>query len=55
MSYSFSTADPAKVTSVTDDSGRTLTFTWNSLNSSGCTGAILCITGPDAVTWKYVG
>jgi YD repeat-containing protein len=55
LTYSFAAADPAKPTSVTDSSGRTLTFTWNSLNPSGCTGAIVCVTGPDTVTWKYVG
>ncbi len=26
-----------------------LTLTW------GCTGALLCIEGPDGVTWKYIG
>jgi YD repeat-containing protein len=32
-----------------------LTLTWNSLNPSGCPNALLCVSGPDGVTWKYVG
>jgi hypothetical protein len=55
LTYTYSTLDPSKVTSVSDDSGRTLSFSWNSLNPSGCASAIVCITGPDAVTWKYIG
>jgi RHS repeat-associated protein len=55
LTYTFSTADPSKVTSITDESGRTVTFTWNSLNPSGCSTAIVCVSGPDGVTWKYIG
>jgi RHS repeat-associated protein len=55
LTYAFSTVDPAKVLSATDDSGRMLSFSWHSLNPSGCTGALLCVTGPDGATWKYVG
>jgi RHS repeat-associated protein len=55
LDYAFSSSDPTKVTSVTDDSGRTLSFAWNALNPSGCSSAILCVTGPDGVTWRYVG
>ena len=43
-----------RVTSLTfkdtpTSTGRTLTFNW------GCSGARLCVTGPDGVTWKYIG
>jgi YD repeat-containing protein len=55
LTYAFSTSDPSKITSVTDGAGRSLTFTWNSLNSAGCSDAILCITGPDNVRWRYIG
>jgi len=48
-------SDPTKVASITDTAGRALTFTWNALNASGCPSAIVCITGPDGVMWKYVG
>jgi RHS repeat-associated protein len=34
---------------------RTLTFTWNVVNPSGCSNAILCMTGPDGLTWRYIG
>ena len=49
------TSDPTKVASITDTAGRALTFTWNALNSSGCPSAIVCIAGPEGVTWKYIG
>jgi RHS repeat-associated protein len=55
VTYTFSTSDPSKVTSITDESGRSVTFTWHSLNSTGCAAAIVCITGPDGVTWQYIG
>ena len=56
LSYAFSTQDPSKLTSITDvSSGRALTFTWNSLDASGCANAIVCIAGPDGVTWRFVG
>lgn len=37
-----------KVSQITDPSGRTLTFNW------ACTGAALCVSGPDGITWSYV-
>jgi RHS repeat-associated protein len=55
MTYSYSSSDPTKVTAISDAAGRSLTFTWNSLNSGGCSTAIVCITGPDAVVWKFIG
>ena len=55
LTYTFSSTDASKLTSVSDDTGRSLSFTWNSLNPSGCSGAIVCISGPDAVTWKLIG
>jgi RHS repeat-associated protein len=55
LTYTFSTTDPSKVTSISDESSRTVTFTWHSLNPSGCSTAIVCVTGPDSVTWKYIG
>ena len=36
-------------------SGRSLTLDWNELDPTGCPAAILCVTGPDAQTWTYVG
>jgi RHS repeat-associated protein len=48
-------SDPTKVTSITykqtssSPTGRTLTFNWS------CTGALVCVTGPDGVTWRYIG
>jgi RHS repeat-associated protein len=55
FTYTFSSVDPTKVTSVSDNTGRTLNFTWNSLNSSGCATAIVCVTGPDSVAWQFIG
>src|ERR1051325_4477661 len=49
------TGTPLKLTSASFQQSqggplRTLTFTWQ------CTGALLCVTGPDqTVTWKYIG
>lgn len=55
LTYAYSAQDPAKLTSVTDEAGRALSLTWNSLNPSGCADAVVCISGPDAVTWRYKG
>jgi hypothetical protein len=44
-----------KLTKIADASGRELTFTWNSLNAGGCSNAIVCVKGPDNVTWRYIG
>lgn len=55
LTYAFSPQDPSKITGVTDGAGRSLSFTWNSLNPSGCNDAILCVTGPDNVGWRYIG
>ncbi len=56
LTYSFDTADPTKVTSITDDSGRTVTFAWHSIDAGDCASAIVCVTGPDGtVTWQYIG
>jgi RHS repeat-associated protein len=52
LSYAYSSGKPTKIA---DASGRALTLTWNSLNSAGCPSAIVCITGPDGRTWKYIG
>jgi len=46
--------NPLRLTQVKDQAGRSLTLTWNVLDGS-CSNAILCVTGPDNVTWKYVG
>ena len=43
------------LTTITDASGRQLQLVWNALNASGCASAILCVTGPDNVTWRYIG
>ncbi|HEV7566349.1 MAG TPA: PA14 domain-containing protein [Microbacteriaceae bacterium] len=55
FTYTFSSVDPTKITSVSDNTGRTLNFTWNSLNSSNCSTAIVCVTGPDSVVWRFIG
>lgn len=55
LTYAYSMADPAKIAGVTDGAGRALTFTWSALNPAGCAAAIVCVTGPDGVTWSYVG
>jgi RHS repeat-associated protein len=51
LSYSYD--GQGRLTAITAKDGSTtiatLTLTW------GCTGALLCIQGPDGVTWKYVG
>jgi RHS repeat-associated protein len=52
LTYSYSSGKPTKIA---DQSGRALTFTWHSLNATGCPSAILCLTGPDGITWQYVG
>jgi RHS repeat-associated protein len=52
--YKFSSVDPTKLTSITDAASDVLALKWSSLDSS-CAGAILCVTGPDGVTWKYIG
>lgn len=55
LTYAYSSQDPAKLTAITDEAGRSLTLTWNSLNPSGCADAIVCITGPDGISWRYKG
>lgn len=55
LTYTFSTQDPTKITQIVDGVGRALDFTWSSLDVGGCPDAILCITGPDNVRWRYVG
>lgn len=55
LAYSYAIADPSKIAAVTDTAGRSLTFTWSDLNPAGCAAAIVCVSGPDGVTWRYVG
>jgi len=52
LTYTYSSGKAAKIA---DASGRAITFTWNSLNPTGCPAAIVCVTGPDGHTWKYIG
>lgn len=51
LSYSYD--GQGRLTAITAKDGAstiaTLTFTW------GCSGALLCISGPDGIAWKYVG
>jgi RHS repeat-associated protein len=49
LTYTYSSSDPTKITQIADAAGRTLSFNWS------CSGAIVCITGPDSVMWKLVG
>jgi RHS repeat-associated protein len=54
LTYSFVAGSDDKLQTVTDPAGRTLTLTWNSANPAGCASpALLCVSGPDGVTWKY--
>ena len=46
---------PIRLTQITDPAGRTLLLKWDSLTPGSCSAALLCITGPDGVVWKYVG
>ncbi len=55
LTYSYSTTDPTKLVQITDVEGRTLKFNWNALNVSYCPSAILCIVGPDNVSWQFIG
>jgi RHS repeat-associated protein len=52
LSFTYSAST---LTKITDASGREVRLDWNSLNPSSCSAAILCVTGPDNVTWRYVG
>jgi YD repeat-containing protein len=48
LTYTFSTLDPAKITSISDDGGRTLNFGWSNVpDTNGCSGAILCVSESD--------
>ena len=56
LTYTFnSSLTPARISSLEDPAGRALTFTWNVLNPDACINAILCISGPDGVTWRFIG
>jgi RHS repeat-associated protein len=56
LSYTYAAPPNADLlTQITDTSGRTLDLDWNTLDPTACPDAILCVTGPDNVTWKYVG
>jgi YD repeat-containing protein len=54
LTYTYNDS-PLRLTQITDPAGRTLTLTWNALTPGSCAGALLCVTGPDNVTWKYIG
>lgn len=47
--------DPSHLTNIQDDNGRNLQFVWHSINPTSCSDALLCVIGPDNVTWKYYG
>jgi RHS repeat-associated protein len=51
------TYNGTELTQVTDgaNTNRHITLTWNSISPGSCSDAIVCISGPDAVTWKYKG
>lgn len=53
--FAFSAAGVPKLTRLTDDAGRSLSLSWNSENPTGCPDAIVCMSGPDGVSWRYVG
>ncbi len=49
LSYGFS-GSPLKIASITDTAGRAITFNW----TCASTNALVCMTGPDGVAWKYI-
>ncbi len=51
LRYAFTQSSPARPSRITDPAGRELTLQWA---GTGC-AAILCATGPDGRTWRYVG
>lgn len=55
ITFTYDSSHPELLTEMEDASGRTLELTWHALDSTGCPDAILCITGPDGVTWTYIG
>ena len=55
ITFTYSSTHPELLTEMEDASGRTLELTWHTLDAIGCPSAILCITGPDGVTWTYIG
>ena len=56
LSYTYAAPPNADlVTQITDASGREVRLDWNVLDSASCANAVLCVTGPDDVTWRYIG
>ena len=56
LSYAYAAAPNADLlTKITDASGREVDLDWNALDSAACPNAILCVTGPDGITWRYIG
>jgi RHS repeat-associated protein len=55
LTYTFSTGATKLLTQLVDGAGRTLDLTWHALNAGGCADAIVCVKGPDNVTWKLIG
>ena len=55
ISYSFAQGGSELLSGLSDPAGRTITLTWNTLNPSGCPNALVCVTGPDGITWTYTG
>jgi YD repeat-containing protein len=54
--YTYSPTNSRLLTQIADPhTGRALNLVWNELDASGCPDAILCATGPDGQTWKYIG
>jgi RHS repeat-associated protein len=57
LTYTFNGTGTKRLTRIDDGavSGRSLTLTWNTLDPTNCANAIVCVNGPDNVTWKYIG
>ena len=56
LSYTYAAPPNADLlTKITDTSGREVRLDWNVLDSVACAAAILCVTGPDNRTWRYIG
>jgi RHS repeat-associated protein len=46
------TRNGTSLTQITDPSGRSLSFNWTGFGAS-CSGGVLCVSGPDGVTWTF--
>jgi RHS repeat-associated protein len=55
ITYTYSAEHAGLLTSISDASGRALVLDWHLVDPTRCPDALLCVTGPDGRTWRYVG